>query len=304
MLKYLLIVVFLIIGAYLIIQGVRCKKAVQEGRIRLEEYGAKNIELSYGKMSYVDKGKGDVILSVHGIFGGYDQAYDTCADFVSDYRILAPSRFGYLGSNILGNGTPEEQASAYVELLDKLGIDRVYVLSTSAGGSIAIRFALDYPERTMGLILYCSAMPLTEKPVKYAEYAGPPEFLCNDFAMFLISPLFGPIMGMDSSTIYSMTPVSDRKSGVVLDATVTNPDMARNFETYDIENLHVPILILHSKDDRLASYEDTVNALTRFPDYTFISFEDGGHLMVGREHEVHEAVVNFINVTSIRKQSD
>ena len=49
-----------------------------------------------------------------------------------------------------------------MELLDKLGIDKVYLLATSAGGSIAIRFALDYPERTRGLILYCSAMPLVE----------------------------------------------------------------------------------------------------------------------------------------------
>lgn len=142
-------------------------------------------------MSYVDKGEGSVILSVHGIFGGFDQAYDTCAAFASDYRILAPSRFGYLGSDILGEGTPAEQAAAYVELLDKLQIDQVYVLSTSAGGSVAIRFALDYPERTKGLILYCSAMPLLEKPVTYAEYAGPPAFLCNDYAMFLMSPLFG-----------------------------------------------------------------------------------------------------------------
>lgn len=51
-------------------------------------------------MAYVDKGEGEVILSVHGIFGGYAQAYDTCKD-------------------------------------------KVYLLATSAGGSVAIRFALD-----------------------------------------------------------------------------------------------------------------------------------------------------------------
>lgn len=301
MLGYSLIAIFLIIGAYLIVQGVRCKVAVYEGKNRLEKYGSENMELSYGSMSYVDKGDGDVILSVHGIFGGYDQAFDTCRDFVSDCRILAPSRFGYLGSEIKGDGTPAQQAAAYVELLDKLDIDQVYVLATSAGGSIAFRFALDYPERTKGLILYCSAMPYTEKPAKYAKYAGPPKFLCNDFAMFLMSPLFGPIMGMDPTTIYSMMPVSDRRAGVGLDAAVTNPDMARNFETYNIENLRIPILILHSKDDKLACYEDTVNALTRLSDYTFISFEDGGHLMVGHECEVHEAVMNFIDTTKIRK---
>ena len=286
----------------MIVQGVGCKKAIQEGKHRLEEYGAKNIELCYGNMRYVDRGDGDVILSVHGIFGGYDQAYDTCKDFASDYRILAPSRFGYPGSDIKGAGTPSEQAEAYVELLDRLGINQVYVLSTSAGGSVAIRFALDYPERTKGLILYCSAMPLTEKPEKYAEYAGPPGFLCNNYAMFLMRPMFGPIMGMDPSTIYSMMPVSERKAGVVLDAAVTNPDMARNYESYDIENLKVPVLILHAKDDKLASYEGAVNASARFPEYIFVAFEDGGHLMAGHEAEVHKAVTDFVQQNGLTER--
>ena len=57
------------------------------------------------------------------------------------------------------------------------------------------------------------AMPLVEKPKKYAEYAGPPAFLCNNYAMFLLSPMFEPIMGMEPATIYSMVPVNDRKDG-------------------------------------------------------------------------------------------
>lgn len=285
----------LLIAIYLLVQGVRCNRAMKDSTVRLAEYGAKTIQLKYGDMTYVDRGEGEVILSIHGIFGGYDQAFDTCRDFVSDYRILAPSRFGYLGSDIKGDGTPAQQASAYVELLDQLGIDKVYLLATSAGGSVAIRFALDYSERTKGLILYCSAMPFPEKPEKYAEYAGPPAFLCNDYAMFLLSPLFEPIMGMDPSTIYSMLPISERKAGVVLDASVTNPDMARNFDTYQIENLQVPVLILHAKDDKLASYDAVSKALYRFPeDTTFVSFETGGHLMTGHTEEVKMAVSEFI----------
>lgn len=294
MLIYIAGGILLFLAAYLILQGIRCNAAVKAARERLSAYGAKTAALSYGNMSYIDKGEGETILSIHGIFGGFDQAYDICKDFSSDYRIIAPSRFGYLGSDILGNGTPAEQATAYVELLDKLGIDKVYLLAASAGGSIAIRFALDYPERTKGLILYCSAMPFKEKPVKFSEYAGLPSFLCNDFAMFLISPLFEPIMGMESSTIYGMLPVGDRKEGVVLDASVTNPDMARNFDDYRIESLQVPTLIFHAKDDKLASYKDTKNVLSRFPNCTFISFETGGHLLSGHSKEIKKAVSEFI----------
>lgn len=290
---YIVAGVLLLLAVYLIIQGVRCNIAVKESTERLVSYNAKTVNLSYGNMSYVDIGKGDVILSVHGIFGGYDQAYDTCKDFSSDYRIIAPSRFGYLGSDILGSGTPAEQATAYVELLDKLGIDKVYLLATSAGGSVAIRFALDYPERTKGLILYCSAMPFIQKPQKCPDYAGPPEFLCNNFAMFIMSPLFEPIMGMEPTTIYSMLPVSERKEGVVLDASVTNLDMARNYDKYIVEELQIPTLIIHAKDDKLANYADTERAVNRFPNCTFVSFEDGGHLLKGHGEEIKKAVSRF-----------
>ena len=289
-----LLAVLFLITVYLVVQAIRCGIAVNESKERLLSYNAKTADLSYGKMSYVDEGEGEVILSVHGIFGGYDQAFDTCKDFASDFRILAPSRFGYLGSDISGKGTPAEQAAAYAELLDKLGIDKVYLLATSAGGSIAIRFALDFPERTKGLILYCSAMPFAEKPEKFAEYAGPPAFLCSDYAMFLLSPLFEPIMGMEPSTIYGMLPIGERKDGVVLDAGVTNPDMARNFDDYKIEEMQVPVFILHAKDDKLASYKDVENALGRFQNCTFISFETGGHLMTGHSEEVKKAVFDFI----------
>ena len=291
---YILVGVLLVAGMYLLVQGIRCNRATKEKLKQLSEYDAKTISLSYGDMSYVDKGNGEVILSVHGIFGGYDQAFDTCKDFASGYRILAPSRFGYLGSDMLGSETPAEQATAYAELLDRLGIDKVYLLATSAGGSIAIRFALDYPERTKGLILYCSAMPPAAKPANYAEYAGPPAFLCNDYAMFLMNPLFEPVMGMDASTIYGMLPVGERKAGVILDASITNPDMARNYDSYIIEDLQVPTLILHAKDDKLASYADVEKAWDRFPNSTLVSFETGGHLMVGHEEEVKDAVMAFV----------
>lgn len=271
------------------------KEAVKEARERIASYNARSATLSYGNMTYVDQGAGETILSVHGIFGGFDQAFDTCRDFASDFRIVAPSRFGYLGSDIKGHGTPGEQASAYVELLDELGIDKVYVLATSAGGSVAIRFALDYPERTKCLILYCSAMPYAKEPKKYAEYAGPPKFLCNDYAMFLLSPLFEPIMGMEPSTIYSMLPIGERKKGVVLDASITNPDMARNYDDYHIEDLKCPVLVLHAKDDKLAAYSGVEEAKGRFPkDSKFVIFETGGHLMKGNEEEVKAAVMEFV----------
>ena len=290
----ILLFVILLLVIYLSLQRIRCSIAQRKSKERLSSLNAKTLSCSYGKMTYIDEGKGEVILSIHGIFGGFDQAYETCKVFQEKYRILAPSRFGYLYSDIKGKGTPKEQAEAYLELINRKGIDKVFLLATSAGGTVAFRFALDYPERTKGLILFSSSLPYSEKPEKYPEYAGPPQFLCYDYAMFLISPLFQSIMGMDKSTIYGMLPIRERKKGVAIDAAITNIDMARNYDEYRIEDLKVPILILHSKDDKLASFESAKSVLHRFPRYQLVSFDKGGHLMAGHEKEVKEAVISFI----------
>lgn len=146
----------------------RLKRALREAAARLAAYGAESAVLSYGRMTYVDRmpvdenlgdkkpsdeGSGDkklegkelygkapngkrpgekaaveALLSVHGLYGGYDQAFENVESFSSRYRIIAPSRFGYLGSSVKGEGTPREQAEAYAELLDRLEIERAFVL--------------------------------------------------------------------------------------------------------------------------------------------------------------------------------
>ena len=289
--------ILLIILSYLTVQGIRCGVAVKKSRERLATLSAKTVVLSYGNMTYLDRGEGVAVLSVHGIFGGYDQALEQTGDFGEGYRIIAPSRFGYLGSDVLGTGSPREQAIAFAELLDYLNIDSAYVFATSAGGTSAIRFALDFPERVKGLILFSSAMPFTEKPAKTADYIGVPEALCTDYAMFLFSPLFEPIMGMKPSTVSGILPVAERKRGIVLDSRMSNTDMGKNFDAYNVEALQMPTLILQAKDDKLSSYEQARLAFARFPNCIFLTFETGGHLIEGHSEEIKEDIAKFTGRT-------
>jgi len=293
--KWLLCALLAVIVLYLLIQGIRCISGLRKAQDKLSSYKVSTANLTYGSMTYVDAGEGEVILSVHGIFGGYDQAYDSVKNRISQNRVLAPSRFGYLGSDVKGAGTPKEQAIAFQELLDYLDIDEVFILATSAGGTPGIRFALDFPERVKGLILFCSAMPVNEKPETYLEYQAPPAPLLSDYAMYLISPLMPPLMGMPASTVKTIQPVAERKAGVVLDGKLTNPDMERNYYDYPIEDLKVPVLILHSEDDPVASFEKVKSVKHRFPNLTLVTFPDGGHMMAGHGEEIDRALNDFLN---------
>ena len=118
-------IILAIILLYLSVELILCNNAVKKAYRRLETYNAQSIELSNGKMTYVDSGKGEVLFVVHGICGGYD-TIDMMKDKQNDYRIIVPSRFGYLGSEMPSDTSPSNQVNAFIELLDKLNIDKVY----------------------------------------------------------------------------------------------------------------------------------------------------------------------------------
>ena len=181
-----------------------------------------------------------------------------------------------------------------VELLDAEDIDSTYILGTSAGGATAIKFAIRHPERTKGLILFCSGFPAIEEPDKKLTYVGPPEVLCKNFPMWFFSPFFGPVMGMDSKTINVILPLEERREGILLDARISNTDMDNNYKDYDMQELKVPVLIFHAKDDKLADYDRAAAWAKKIPDVIFVSFKTGGHLMKGNSKAIDAALKDFM----------
>jgi hypothetical protein len=64
------------------------------------------VDTSFGSIELVDVGGGFPVLSIHGTGGGFDQGL-ALGDGLLDagYRVIAPSRFGYLGA-LISERTP------------------------------------------------------------------------------------------------------------------------------------------------------------------------------------------------------
>ena len=264
-------------------------------RFAVYEAKAQSINTSCGKISYIDEGEGEPFLVCHGITGGYDQGFDVLSRRTDDYRVIAPSRFGYPGTDMPENATVDMQVDAFIEFLNALGIEKTFIVATSAGGTVAQRFALMYPERCKGLVLYCSGYPASEKPAKpSAGMSGPPEMLCNDIAMWMISPLFKPVMGMESSVIKQIMPMKERRAGIVFDGEVVNKDHTDHYENYDLRNIKVPVLIVHSEDDKLADPEKAKYWSNEIPGCVSVFFSGGGHLMTGNSEEINHVLDEFV----------
>jgi pimeloyl-ACP methyl ester carboxylesterase len=298
-----------LLGAAATLAAVTARRFARDdaaARARLEAVARRVTPTSYGDLEYADVGDGAPLLAVHGIFGGRDAGLLSFDDLVPDRRVLAPSRFGYLGSAMPDGATPALQADAFAELLDALDIDQLDVVAFSAGSPSALQLALRHPDRVRHLVVMSG-----DWPGAFSKAPLPAEGLAyrSDLVMWLGKTLAGsallrlvagipktfPLTDQDQtqvrSLIDSIFPVRERAPGVIFDAYVGNPDI----DTYPLEDLAVPTLIVHSRDDTLASFGPAEAAASRIPDAQLLAHDSGGHLMLGRDAETRAAVSAFLS---------
>jgi pimeloyl-ACP methyl ester carboxylesterase len=84
--------------------------------------------------------------------------------------------------------------------------------------------------------------------------------------------------------------------GVDFDAFVSNAAV----NDCDLEGISVPTLIVHTKDDQLASHDASERAAERIPGARFLSLESGGHLMIGQSEIVRDELAKFFADRPVR----
>ena len=214
----------------------------------------------------------------------------------------ARSRFGYLGSSMPAGATPADQADALAALLDALDIGRIDVIGESAGATSALQLALRHPERVTHLAVLVGNLPgsptaVVQPPVARLFNRQLPLWLLWTFAPSLMVRLVAGLpkgfamrredVRFVAAFIDSLFPVSP--AGVDFDAFISNADV----NGYTLEAIKVPTLVVHTKDDQIASHEASRRAAGRIPGARFVSLESGGHLMLGQMTIVRDELAGF-----------
>ncbi len=87
-----------------------------------------------------------------------------------NYRVVTWDLRGHGQSGSPGGSYRLEDLAADLrEVLDDAGIERAVVLGHSAGGVVALQFALDQPERTAGLVLVGTASECNQRARQFYE---------------------------------------------------------------------------------------------------------------------------------------
>lgn len=115
-------------------------------------------EIDGVRIHYQEKGTGAPLVLLHGFTSSTYSWKDVFGPLSQNFRVIAVDLkgFGFSGKAD-GDYSRRAQATLVAHLLDYLKIEKAWLCGNSMGGEIALNFALQNPQRVVGLILVDSA---------------------------------------------------------------------------------------------------------------------------------------------------
>ncbi|MBO0757206.1 MAG: alpha/beta hydrolase, partial [Bradyrhizobiaceae bacterium] len=259
-----------------------------------------------------ESGAGIPLLSIHGAGGGYDQGLANAAGLVGEgFRVIAPSRFGYLRTPIPPDTSPAAQADAHAALLSRLNVGRAIVVGVSAGARSAVELAIRHPTSVAALILivpgtYSPTSPVSVEASRGSQLVFWAVNAGADFSWWALEKIAPSVLvrfvGVKPEVlaaagsaeqdrimgiIRAIEPLSRRFPGINVDSSSALHEVA-------LQEITMPTLVISARDDLFNTLPAAEFAASRIPSAKLVVYDSGGHLLVGHERETREAVRIFL----------
>jgi pimeloyl-ACP methyl ester carboxylesterase len=233
-------------------------------------------------------GDGPPLLFLHGA-GGFrpGPAY---LDLLGQHRrIIAPSHPGFGMSGLAEwMDRPDDIAHLYLELLDRLNIDRLDIVGTSFGGWIAVELATMQPQRLRRLVLVAPAGVKTgsrddlDIPDIFAMPADTvQQMLYVDVEKFRADPA-----NMSDDELRIMLRNRESLALFAWEPYLHNPKLPHR-----LHRVACPTLFLRGAHDGLISAEYTVRYAALLPDARIVTLPDAAHVPQLEQPEAFAAAV-------------
>lgn len=245
------------------------------------------LEVAGVKVHVIEAGAGAPVVYLHGAGspGLWNEWHDALA---ARHRLIAPSHPGFGDSErpewLLGI---DDMAFFYLELLDRLALDRVSLVGLSVGGWIAAEVATLEPRRIDRLVLAGAAGLYTpELPLADVFFTAPDQLhtlLYHDPAAVPVPAMTPDLMRLQYKSRVTM-------ARIAWNPYLHDPKLARR-----LARVTAPTLIVWGDDDRLipAGYAERYRTLIRDARVTLIP-RCGHNILVERPKEFAVIVQEFL----------
>lgn len=227
-----------------------------------------------GRVHLLRGGDGPPLLFLHAA-GGAGQWHEFHELLARQFEVIAPDHPGFGGSDELAEVEDmSDLVYHYLDVMDRLGLERPYVVGGSFGGWIAAELAVAAPHRIGALVLLGAAgLRLPEHPVADLFLMSPPQLAATLFHDVGKAAGLGPA-----------EPTVDDIIGAYRDATalarfcwvpfLANPKLERR-----LRRITAPTLVAWGDDDRLIPIAHGHRYTELIPRATFTAVPDCGHAM-------------------------
>ncbi|QLG47580.1 alpha/beta fold hydrolase [Natrinema halophilum] len=247
-----------------------------------------------------DVGEGNPIVFAHGTLMDRTMFAPQLESLQDDYRAVAYDLRARTDRYAPGYDL-RELADDCAALLDGIGEDSAVIAGMSMGGFMALRFALEYPERVDGLVLIDS-MAAPHTPEEQELYGD------------LVAPLEGshesnPRELAESVTGYLFGETTREENAELVEAWVdrwaTYPGAAVFHEVHSwldrpdvsdrLSEIDVPVLIVHGEEDPSIDPSRAEPMLDELPDAEMEIIPKAGHTStLERPDPVTDAIESFL----------
>jgi pimeloyl-ACP methyl ester carboxylesterase len=258
----------------------------------IDHNNLQKLKTDFGNLAFLDKGSGTPILFFHGVIGGLETVFNFYdSSDLNQYRLISISRPGYRFSDDF-NANINDITKYYLDLLDRLEIDKVHVNAWSAGCFFARYFVKEHPERVLSTVMINPILPGYRRWFSLLSVVLVNKLMYESFELmskklpkgYIL--LFSVITGADYKTIIENKQLNDKVMGFLevakpldswLFGTKNEMKMIRGSIGLDNNELkNTKFLVSHT--DRIGGYKKNMKRYNiQHEAYEF--FEKGGHFM-------------------------
>lgn len=114
------------------------------------------IDTDEGRMHYIDEGKGEIILFIHGTPTWSFLYREQIKALSQKYRCIAPDHTGFGLSDKPKNlkGTPQQHATNLEQFINKMGLEKFTLVVHDFGGPIGLSYAIKHPEKVKKIVMF------------------------------------------------------------------------------------------------------------------------------------------------------
>jgi len=145
----------LAVALYLVLPDLLVKWARQSDR-KAAGLQDKSVRVGDHEIVYLEGGKGETILMVHGFSANKDNWTRFAKSITPAYHVVAPDLPGFGDSTYLENASygAVDQAKRLDQFVSAIGLKKFHIVGNSMGGHIAGRYAVMFPEKVITLGLF------------------------------------------------------------------------------------------------------------------------------------------------------